>query len=940
MKNKFKLLSYRYSKVDDKFLIDKRIEDLETLELQINEGRHLFFYAGFRLPTNKIQQAAKKLLQFGSVLNSGLYSLICNELVPEYIYRTSSENLLLYTEKSIQSDEFTPFTGYISNSAQTQEVDYDDVFFDSDILWLVENGYTRQVLGDLSVFTLEDLHNNYHVFPNGSGFSALKLLFKKTLQSDYLNNPSETAAHAIWRLSRYIPKDTPINATLTIRLQNSLAFNGIKNYYHLSEFQSSENIKGLTNLGLKSLLELESIVKDFFDKNDYSPVSHTSFEPVAHTSSSFNFAIFLNTLSAQSASQNLSIIASYIIELSHVIPKQIPIIEVLSIRTSNVLSENYITHYHQFSSYDVGSLLALPKFGLKSLSELYEAIKLLPAKYSSANDINSAKQETSESIIPSISPLLTPAKDLGLSLRDFTNSLTALFVYLNDKEKIILKERVNGSTLEEIGQIINVSRQRVRQIQVKGFVSIHKLIASRDPKFNEPASKIIAFLNGLLTENNNFSTGDVLRAINLIKDNEKNSFISSLINMLLTLESIDLEVSYATINKHSYLLPFYKGINPDKAVKSIKKWLDQQKGLSIDKICSDSVLLHSSITSPYFISILTHIIISHTGQISKGVYSHDGNWKPEQAVMQASSIVMKSSIPMKLDSIYSAMPESYRVRFTDSRRLGNILTSNQSILDVKKKHYLFNISYGYWCTWQHTYLTDSVGQQIVDSIQSLLSSDKKFQFSDQNIFEELKKKHTELNQFISQGQLKPHIVSVLLNRYRPESVEYLGRNIWRFGQWTDKPNSEERIKYNDLLKEYLLHHQQLVTEKDFLAYVSSLRGSSKSTSLQVPKNESILWLTPNSSCSEQLIWHKELNPISPDSGEAQIIFKEAVSIVGESRSFTNLKFMLRKSKVIIREYRFQDMQLAALLCQSKELTAFVKEGKLWFSTDLEYSYVV
>ena len=137
-----------------------------------------------------------------------------------------------------------------------------------------------------------------------------------------------------------------------------------------------------------------------------------------------------------------------------------------------------------------------------------------------------------------------------------------------------------------------------------------------------------------------------------------------------------------------------------------------------------------------------------------------------------------------------------------------------------------------------------------------------------------------------------------------------------------------------------MHHQRLVTTKDFLAYVSSLRGSSISASLQVPKNESILWLTPNSSSSEQLIWHKELNPISPDSDEAQIIFKEAVSIVGESRSFTNLKFMLRKSKVIIREYRFQDMQLAALLCQSKELTAFVKEGKLWFSTDLEYSYVV
>lgn len=931
MKNKLKLLCYRYSKQDDKFLVDKRIEDLETIESKLTFEEHFFLYAGFRLPSNEMQEAVKQLLPFGNVLNCSLHALTRDELNTENLYKTSFENLMVYTDSSIQSEVLFPFLedGPKLNSME-KPAEYEDLFFDSDILWLIANGYDKKTLGNLKIFTVDDLHEHYCKLPGNQGFVAFSMLFKRTLESEYFDNKPEKTTNAIWHLSRYIPRDIPINANLSVRTSNALKVNQISNYNHFSSFKSPINLSGIPNLGMKSLIELENIIKVFYNKHEALLIPQDD--------SSLDFTAFLKCLSEQVPSDKPNIIASYIVELCHFVPKQLPINEVFSVRTNNVLKENRITHYNQLTNYNAVSLLSLPKLGAVSVRELYSTLKSLPGKYSSLKDIEDlilpATLEPKE-FSPSLAPLLSPALEVTVSVNEFGDVITKFFTSLKDNESKVLFERLKGSTLEDVGNMMTLTRERVRQIQTKGILKIYKLIKSHEPDLKSQASQVIIFLNGLLTEHSDYvSVGDLLRATSVIKTEKKHQFILTIINKFLDLESIQLTSCFVTLFDQHYLIPFYKETDSEKSIKIIKDWLENQRGLPIEKICNDSALLHTSIASPYFIQILTFIIMSHTGQITDGIYEHAQTWKPSETLMQASKIVMTSPSPMKLEAIYEAMPESYRERFHDSRRLSGVLANNQSVLDAKKPDYLFNITYGFWCTWAHTNLSESTGQRIVSAIQDLLSMDKSFQFSDQKIFNSIKKTHSELNQFIGQGQLDPHIISLLLNRYRPEKVEYLGRNVWRFGEWTDKPNGEERVKYSELLKEYLLKEQRLVSEKEFLSYVSSFRGSSRTTNYQVPKNEEIIWLTSPGS-DEQLIWHKSLNPISPSSDEAEFILSEARNIVGKMRSFTNLKFMFRKSKPILREHRFTDMQLAALLCQCNELTASVQDGKLWFSAGSE-----
>jgi hypothetical protein len=931
VKNKLKLLSYRYSKLDNKFLVDKRLEDLETIEYKLTSEEHFFLYAGFRLPSNEMQEAVKQLLPFGNVLNCCLHALTKDELKSENLYKTSFENLMVYTDSSVQSEKLFPFLeDSLQLNSKEKRFEYDDLFFDSDILWLIAQGYEQKTLADLKIFTIDDLHEHYCKLPGNEGFIAFAMLFKRTLESKYLNNKPEEAVHAIWHLSRYIPGDIPINANLTVRTSNALKVNQISNYKHFSLFKSPINLSGIPKLGIKSLIELENIVKGFYKKHEALLIPQDG--------SSLDFIPFLQCLSQQTPRDKPGIIAGYIIELCHFLPKQFPINEVFSVRTNNVLKENNITHYNQLTNYTATSLLSLPKLGATSVRELYSILKSLPDKYASLKkmeDLNLPLTPEPQKFTSSCDPLLSPDTEVNVSLNVFSDVLSEFFTSLKHNESKVLFERLKGSTLEDVGNMMTVTRERVRQIQTKGISTIYKLIKSHEPELKLPASQVISFLNGLLTEHSDYvSIGELLRATSAIKTEEKYPFILSVINKFLELESIELTSCFVTLREQHYLIPFYKKTDPEKSIKMIKDWLDKQRGVSIEKICNDSAMLHKSIASPYFVKVLTLIIMNHTGQIAEGVYEHEGNWKPSETLMQASKIVMNSPAPMKLDDIYEAMPETYRERFHDSRRLSGILANNQSTLETKKPHYLFNITYGYWCTWAHINLSESDGQKIVKTIQDLVATNKSFQFSDQEIFKSIKKSNSELDQFIGQGQLDPHIISLLLNRYRPEKIEYLGRSVWRFGDWTDKPNGDDRVKYSELLKEYLLEKQQFVSEKEFLAHVSSFRGSSKTTNYQVPKNEDIIWLTTLGS-EEQLIWHKSLNPLSPNSDNAKVIFTEARNIVVKMRSFTNLKFMFRKSKPILREHRFTDIQLAALLCQCNELTAFFREGKLWFSAGSE-----
>ncbi|MFI3324950.1 MAG: DNA-directed RNA polymerase subunit alpha C-terminal domain-containing protein [Clostridia bacterium] len=80
---------------------------------------------------------------------------------------------------------------------------------------------------------------------------------------------------------------------------------------------------------------------------------------------------------------------------------------------------------------------------------------------------------------------------------DYASFIETAHLYLNEKESTVLKGRINGKTLSLIGQELNITRERTRQIELK---SIHK-IKECGVKFKEDIYKYL-YENYYLTKEN------------------------------------------------------------------------------------------------------------------------------------------------------------------------------------------------------------------------------------------------------------------------------------------------------------------------------------------------------------------------------------------------------------------------------------------------------
>lgn len=926
-KNKLKLLSYHYDKDTHKLAINKRLEDLESLLDALGNDEPLFFYAGFKIPTNDTQQAAIRLLKHGCVLNRALIALLGDEVDVDSVFICEDTQLFIYSGQTLSCDGINPFNGLIHNAPNVSPeaeptIEYhDDTSFDADILWLINNGFARDVFSRYGIFKLYSLQTHYAKIPDNVGLKALEALFNRVLKDTPAHNDTDSMAHSIVSLARYLPSDKAITEEFSVRTSNVFKQNFIAHYGQFASMNARQ-LKGLPHFGLKSMVELLTVMKSLYQANLMQP---SIVENVK------GWSVFNNVLNQQHPTMNQATIAAYIIQLCKVVPDNIAIIEMFSVRTTNVLSENNINFYSDFAGFTVSNFLALPKLGQKTLHEIYVAVQQLPEKYGVAQDDTHDSDSTVKAKPIS---LYEPADEQTVSFTEFMEALRSLSEGLsNEKHKNIAMARLSGETLEDVAQPLGITRERVRQIQALTIKNLCTLINHSLLESHQDIHCVSLFLRALLIEDHPVDNiGDFVRYVDLMKVNAKNTFIITFINKVLEAGKVKLRVSFCSVDDETYLLPFYEKVDVDEAIKSMKVWLVTQKEQSVDKICNDSVLIHQEYSSPYYIKIMTMVLISHAGVIRDSVFTSD-DWKPEQVLSRVATILNASGKPMKLDDIYHSMPESYKTRYEDSRRLTSIIQSNQQPQYAMRDSYIFSLSWGMWCTWQHTKLTDVSGQYITDAIQALLSAKQDFQFSDKLIFDSLVTRVVELQKFKDQGLFSPHIISVCLHRYRPALVQYLGRYNWKFGEWSDTPNTEERLTYGDMLKDYLLEHQQLVTEKDFIAHMSQHRGGSKTSRYQMPRIDNVIWLTGNG--NDQYIWHIGLNPIDPSAEEAHIIFNEAHHLIGKERSFTNLKFMLRNSKPIIREHRIQDFQLAALLCQASNIQGFIRDDKLWFTQNTE-----
>lgn len=140
-------------------------------------------------------------------------------------------------------------------------------------------------------------------------------------------------------------------------------------------------------------------------------------------------------------------------------------------RAKNALQRQSITQVSDLLSYDVEMLMKIPNFGQKCLDQLTQGLVCLTlGEPTTHGPLISKEQKTDKKVIKR-------KRKTFVQYHDENKTLYELFCIaknsLNEKAKSIIEYRLgfNGKrkTLEEIGQSIGLTRERVRQIEAKSF---------------------------------------------------------------------------------------------------------------------------------------------------------------------------------------------------------------------------------------------------------------------------------------------------------------------------------------------------------------------------------------------------------------------------------------------------------------------------------------
>jgi hypothetical protein len=128
---------------------------------------------------------------------------------------------------------------------------------------------------------------------------------------------------------------------------------------------------------------------------------------------------------------------------------------------------------------------------------------------------------------------------LDIEKESLRPALSRIESCLSDREYYVLKKRMEGKTLREIGGNLNVSRERIRQLEVKAIVKLNKsTIGKRLVSFGETIVKILKKYDGMaglfevlqemdvpiVPEKRSENVKDLRRLMNFLKFVEKKEF--------------------------------------------------------------------------------------------------------------------------------------------------------------------------------------------------------------------------------------------------------------------------------------------------------------------------------------------------------------------------------------------------------------------------------
>lgn len=427
----------------------------------------------------------------------------------------------------------------------------------------------------------------------------------------------------------------------------------------------------------------------------------------------------------------------------------------LSVRSNNVLASKQITIIRHLTRYSAIDVRKFENLGAKSINEICNSIKryLINSNYSSSSDEIEGNKK-----------ILSSNKN-GIQLENYRSAISCTFDLIMGRDQNVLKLRMGyeckQSTLQEIGDLFNLTRERIRQFEARALKKIRHM----------PVWSLLVpdKINGVLAVREGFLTFSALEIIDpwfsgCSKEPEAFAYIlENFISEKKHIYKVNSEYVISNIRESEWL----------ESVKIGQKVLSGATGKGISKSELKSQIRHClpTVAAGYSDDLFDYITKTATFMKKDGVeyfVSNDiGVDKPIQAIL------LKSETPLHYSEIHRQVVEAgYDA---DIRTVHNALGRSAYLYDR-----------GTYGLRSHLQFNDNEIQAIVSEAEDIISvQEDSRQYHSSEILELINSRYPQYSKRITSYKLNI-ILSYSTN------LKYLKRNIWIFPK-NENFNTHSRV---------------------------------------------------------------------------------------------------------------------------------------------------